>query len=88
MKHVHLSRGKPTLISSLKVPTTLLSHPPTGNIGMVVSGQCAYRYTASVVTAHNNEKPASFFKTSSGKNSTIHLIIILVLKCKTYDRSA
>lgn len=64
MQHVHLSRGKPTLISSLKVPTTLLSHPPTGNIGMVVSGQCAacaYRYTASVVTAHNNEKPPFFF---------------------------
>ena len=69
MKHVRLSRGKPTLISSLKVPTTL-SHLPTGNIGMAVPEQCAmcgYRNTASVVTAHNNEKPAFSVKTSSGK---------------------
>lgn len=72
MKHVHLSRGKSTLISSLKVPTTLLSHLPRGNIGMVVPEQCAtcaYRNMASVVTAHNNEKPAFSVKTSNGKKT-------------------
>ena len=70
MKHVRLSRGKPALTSSRKVPTTPLSHLPTGNVEMAVPEQCAtcaYRNTASVVTAHNNEKPAFSVKTSSGK---------------------
>lgn len=47
---------------------------------------CAYRDMASVVSAHNNEKPAFFCKNIQWEKNTVHLSIVLVFKCQTCDR--
>lgn len=71
MKHVHVSGGKPTLTSSLEMPTTTLCHAPRGSIGMGAPGHipCVHRCTASVVTAQNQET-LFLSERPGGENST------------------
>lgn len=66
MKPVHLSRGKPTLLSYLKVPAVLLSHPPTGTVGKGSIGAVCCVLVGHGVCGHCTESgKACFFLQNS-----------------------